>query len=225
MRIWDFGSILEWFLLWFGLIQRPIHVQRNSQGFSWEAAKICKQEFYCEDSFGEDRATKWPLCRGTLGLSIKMTLFGWWGISQHAFIRNFLHILLHTHPTVLTFPRLPIHATLSRSAYCLYNTLVAFSQTKIHLAYDQVGQGDGCPRDAVSFRKGPTYSDFFASVQYTSERPANWTATFGPGPKKPQRLQPSIAEKGHKPSHVPQRKRRYTGGRRRYGSRKLMHGR
>lgn len=134
----------------------------------------------------------------------------------------YCYILILQSLRFLVFLRMQLY---NRSAYYLCNSLVAFSQTKIHLAYDQVGRGDGCPRDAVSFRKGPTYSDFFASVQYTSERPANWTATFGPGPKKPQRLQPSIAEKGHKPSHVPQRKRRYTGGRRRYGSRKLMHGR
>ena len=53
-----------------------------------------------------------------------------------------------------------------------------------HPAHDKVGRKI-CPRDGGPLIKG---SSCFASSQYASKRLKDWTATFGPGPKKPQRL-------------------------------------
>lgn len=108
-------------------------------------------------------------------------------------------ILLQFHTFLTTI------ASNIRSIFCWYNNNVysAFPQS-IHLALDEVGRGSGCQRDRVSVRKGSASSDTFGRIQYASKRLTNWTPTFGPGPKNSQRLQSSIAEKGHQPSNVPQ---------------------
>ena len=123
---------------------------------------------------------------------------------------------LYTFPTVFTATCLTFSVYQYQCLHFQYQepnslttstvkTIVAFPQSD-HLAYGEGGRGNDCPRGASSVRKGPTCLDVFSGIQSSSERFTNQTPTSGLGPKKPQPLQPSIADKSHQPSHGPQRK-------------------
>ena len=125
--------------------------------------------------------------------------FGWWGVVGVCTTRYFNFLTLNACAKYLFYSHY-IHLSSYTRTITIDPPIVS---TRSH---EIVGRGNSCSPDQDSLRKGPTCSDTFASIQYVSARSADWTATFSPGPKEPQRLQPSIAEKGLQPSQVPQRK-------------------